>query len=103
MPGYGIFKVVGTKAESHPTGTLVIGWCGWTEYGIADAKDCQIIQQIPGLSITQYLGSLGGTGLTAYYGLVSFFSESRAWTLESNPRYLGVDHLHTSNTNSWTD
>ena len=30
MPGYGIYKVIGTKAESHPEGTLVIGWCGWT-------------------------------------------------------------------------
>jgi len=71
MPGYGIWKVIDSKAESHPKGTLVIGWSGWSEYGIANAKESQIINEIPGVSITHYLGALGGTGWTAYYGLVS--------------------------------
>lgn len=74
MRAIGIWKIIDSKAESHPVGTLVNAWTGWTEYAVVPANGCTPIQKIPGLSVTHFLGGLGGTGLTAYYGLVGFFS-----------------------------
>jgi NADPH-dependent curcumin reductase CurA len=49
---------------------MVLAAPGWTEYAVLDAKAVQPTPDPPsGLNITHYLGALGGTGLTAYYGL----------------------------------
>lgn len=71
MRAYGIYKVIDSKAESRPKGSLVTAFSGWTQYSVAVAKGCTPIQEIPGISVTHWIGALGGTGLTAYYGLVS--------------------------------
>lgn len=71
MQAYGICKVIDSKAESHPKGTLVNAWSGWTQYKVVAAKECTPTQDVPGISVTHWIGGLGATGLTAYYGLVS--------------------------------
>lgn len=51
-------------------GKLVLASTNWSEYVVLPAKDCQPAPPLPGgLSETHYLGALGLTGLTAYYGL----------------------------------
>lgn len=43
---------------------------GWSEYAVVEAGACQAAPELPGgLSRTHYLGALGMTGLTAYYGI----------------------------------
>ena len=43
---------------------------GWVDYTVQDAAKVERkIERIPGLSETQFLGALGLTGLTAYYGI----------------------------------
>jgi NADPH-dependent curcumin reductase CurA len=72
MSAIGLWKILDSKAEkTHPKGAIVNAWVGWTEYAVVSAEKCRVLQEIPGLSITHYIGGLGGTGLTAYYGLVS--------------------------------
>ncbi|KAH7044459.1 hypothetical protein B0J12DRAFT_712090 [Macrophomina phaseolina] len=61
--------VVESKADSLPKGTLVQAYTGWTEYAVQDAAGLQPLQDVPGLSPTHFLGALGLTGLTAYYGI----------------------------------
>lgn len=63
-----VAEVVESKSSKHKKGDIVQATAGWTEYAVLDAKDCQSLQQLPGLSITHYLGAFGLTGLTAYYG-----------------------------------
>ncbi|KAF2097071.1 NAD(P)-binding protein [Rhizodiscina lignyota] len=62
-------KVLDSKAEKLPTGSLVNASLGWTQYGVIDAKGLLPLQEIPGLSIVHYLGAFGGVGLTALHGL----------------------------------
>jgi NADPH-dependent curcumin reductase CurA len=71
MRARGLGEVVESRAEKLPAGTIVQGTLNWNEYVVLDASTLQAVQPLPnGLSLTHYLGALGGTGLTAYYGLV---------------------------------
>ncbi|KAI9670666.1 MAG: hypothetical protein M1831_005886 [Alyxoria varia] len=59
------------QQEVFGTGKHVLATSGWTEYSVMPAKECVPVAPLPGgLSETHYLGALGLTGLTAYYGLV---------------------------------
>lgn len=42
----------------------------WSEYVVLDAGKAQKIRRIDGVGETQYLGSLGLTGLTAWHGII---------------------------------
>ncbi|KAF7508331.1 hypothetical protein GJ744_009322 [Endocarpon pusillum] len=51
-------------------GDFVLASMGWSEYAVLNVSACQPAPELPGgLSRTHYLGALGLTGLTAYYGI----------------------------------
>lgn len=61
-------------------GDLVLASTGWTEYAVLPAKECRPLQKLPtqiksGPSV--FLGALGTTGLTAYYGFIEI-AEAKA-------------------------
>ncbi|KAK5331668.1 quinone oxidoreductase [Exophiala xenobiotica] len=67
----GLCEVIDSKSPNLPKGTIVQCSPNWNEYAVLDSHTVTPVQPLPnGLSITHYLGALGGTGLTAYYGLV---------------------------------
>lgn len=72
MRARGLGKVVASKNNDFKEGDLVQGNLNWVEYAVLNAADPQQgvrkVQEIPGMNITHYLGALGGTGLTAWYG-----------------------------------
>ncbi|KAK5117621.1 hypothetical protein LTR62_005044 [Meristemomyces frigidus] len=71
MPARALAEVVETKSGSFKKGDWVFSQCGWTEYAVVPAKSLQPVPELEGgLSKTLYLGALGGTGLTAYFGLM---------------------------------
>ncbi|KAF2730649.1 NAD(P)-binding protein [Polyplosphaeria fusca] len=72
MRAFGVCEVVESNADNLKTGQLVIATIGWSEYSVMDGKDCRPIQadESAGIRPTNLIGSLGGPGLTAYYGLV---------------------------------
>jgi len=51
-------------------GDLVSGTLGWQEYALVKEKDVQKIQVPPKAKALDFLGPLGMTGLTAYFGLL---------------------------------
>lgn len=63
-----VAEIIESKSPKHKKGDKVFVSAGWAEYSVEEAKACQTLQQIPGLSNTHYLGAFGMTGLTAYYG-----------------------------------
>ena len=70
MHARALCEVVESKSATVRKGTTVLAAPGWTQYAVLDAKAVQPAPDLPGdLKITHYLGALGGTGLTAYYGL----------------------------------
>lgn len=72
MRSFAIAEVVESNAESLKKGQLVMGTLGWTEYAVASVKELRPINadEASGIRPTHFLGTLGGTGLTAYNGLI---------------------------------
>ena len=69
MRSRNILQVVDSKSSIYSKGDLVLGSPGWTEYAVLAAKELQKVEKVPGLSETHFLGALGLTGVTAFYGL----------------------------------
>ena len=68
MRARSVAEVIESKSSKFSKGDKVLASTGWTQYAVLDAKECQHCEDIPGLSLTHYLGAFGLTGLTAYYG-----------------------------------
>ncbi|KAE9980677.1 hypothetical protein BLS_008484 [Venturia inaequalis] len=71
MSAYGVVKVLTSKSPTYKEGDLAVGGCGWSEFNVLPAEQLQKVQEIPGISPTQYLGALGMTAITAYAGLTN--------------------------------
>ena len=69
LAGGVVAEVVESQAEKLPVGTLVVGNLPWQEYSVAPAQGLQPVPAGPA-PISYYLGLLGMTGLTAYFGLL---------------------------------
>ena len=69
MRARSVAEVVESKSSQYRKGDKVLASTGWAEYSVLGAKECQLCEDIPGLSVTHYLGAFGPPGLTAYYGL----------------------------------
>jgi NADPH-dependent curcumin reductase CurA len=70
MTGGAVGRVVESTAATHPVGSVVVHDLGWRDLAQGDASAFRVVDEIPGVSISAYLGILGLTGLTAYVGLV---------------------------------
>ncbi|KAL6249476.1 quinone oxidoreductase [Rhinocladiella similis] len=71
MRARGLCEVLDSKSKTIAKGSIVQGTSDWNEYAVLDAATVTPLEPLPnGLSLTHYLGALGSTGLTAYYGLV---------------------------------
>jgi len=71
MRGMCLGVVKESKSANYKPGDIVFGPFGWQEYAAVPAKNIgHKIQNIPGLPLTSWLGSLGSTGLTGYFGLL---------------------------------
>ena len=68
--GDGIAEVVESKSEHYKQGDLVVGTLPWQEYSVISGMRLEKIDSEENLSPTAYLGALGLTGLTAYFGLL---------------------------------
>lgn len=69
MSGGAIGKVISSTASDFPVGALVIHRSGFRELHLTDGRDLRIIKP-DGEAISTHLHILGGTGLTAYGGLL---------------------------------
>lgn len=72
MRAFAVCEVVESKSDDIKKGQLVLATTGWTEYAVMNANECRVVaaDEKAGIRPTNFLGALGGTGLTAYYGLV---------------------------------
>lgn len=67
MVGPGVFQVVASNTPALNEGDLVSGMMSWQDYEVVDGN-VRVVP--PGTPIPVMLGPLGGTGLTAYIGLL---------------------------------
>ncbi len=62
--------VVASNNPKYPEGTLVSGALGMQDYAVSDGRKVPIRAFDAGTDPTAALGILGGTGMTAYFGLL---------------------------------
>jgi len=73
MRGSTIGVVEASRSERFPEGTLVnAGLSGWQSYTIGHEAALSPVPLLPGVPLTAFMSVLGGTGLTAWYGLNDF-------------------------------
>ncbi|MDI9914192.1 NADP-dependent oxidoreductase [Rhodococcus sp. IEGM 1379] len=69
MRAFALGEVVDSKATDFPVGTLVTGAFGVQEYAVSSGDGVSVINQNLDVPASAYLGVLGITGATAYFGL----------------------------------
>src|SRR6476619_6577894 len=69
MDGGAIAEVIESKAEGFAPGDLIQHMAGWRDEAVIPARTAQKLPNI-GVPPEQFLGILGVTGMTAYFGLL---------------------------------
>ncbi|MCW2666349.1 MAG: NADP-dependent oxidoreductase, partial [Frankiales bacterium] len=62
-------QVVASRNEQFPEGAHVVATTGAQEYALSDGKGVQVVSA-DAAPLSTYLGTLGMTGLTAYFGML---------------------------------
>ncbi len=70
MRGIVLGRVEVSKTPKWREGDLVSGLLGWQDYMVVDSETVSPVPQVDGVPLSAFLGPLGITGLTAYYGLI---------------------------------
>ncbi|WP_442956511.1 NADP-dependent oxidoreductase [Paenibacillus sp. YIM B09110] len=69
IEGGGVGEVIESRSDKFQPGDKVLGMLGWQLYGVADADKLRKIDEQTA-PLSAYLGVIGMTGLTAYFGLM---------------------------------
>ncbi|KAL8916125.1 MAG: hypothetical protein Q9208_008692 [Pyrenodesmia sp. 3 TL-2023] len=70
MRGAAIGVVKASRSDAFPIGSYATGTVGWTELAIVHSKNLEKVDIPKNGRITDALGVLGMTGLTAYFGIL---------------------------------
>lgn len=71
MRGRGIVKILQSTSQQFEEGQFGYGPVGWSQYNVLDADAVRRLPLLPsGMNMTLHIGTLGLTGMTAYYGLI---------------------------------
>jgi NADPH-dependent curcumin reductase CurA len=80
MGGATVGEVVESRDNNFAVGDAVRGMLGWAEYGVGTAQSIAKVdaRKIP---LSAYLGAVGMTGMTAWYGLNKIMEPKRGETV----------------------
>jgi hypothetical protein len=69
MVGGAIGQVIASRSDDVPEGAIVLHGLGWRDVAVLPAAHVAVVEPLPGLPLSLYLGVLGMPGLTAWAGL----------------------------------
>jgi NADPH-dependent curcumin reductase CurA len=82
MRGGSIGVVTESRHERVPEGAIVnVGLAQWARYNDVHGDRVSVLPEIPGLPLTAFMGPLGATGMTAYFGLTDIGKPQAGETL----------------------
>jgi NADPH-dependent curcumin reductase len=84
MRAFGLAEIIESRHPDYKKGDKVLGLTGLQEYALITGKETRAYQKLPSipfLSDTNFLGTLGVTGLTAYFGLLEIGKPQKGETL----------------------
>ena len=81
MRSLGMGVVVKSRNPAFKEGDVVQGMTGWQTHVITDGRDYSQVPSKSGMPLEVYLGPLGMTGVTAYFGLLEVGKPEKGETL----------------------
>lgn len=81
MRSLGMGVVIKSRNPAFKEGDVVQGMTGWQTHVITDGRDYSQVPAKSGLPLEVYLGPLGMTGITAYFGLLEVGQPEKGETL----------------------
>ena len=81
MRSLGMGVIVKTANPAFKTGDIVQGMTGWQTHVITDGRGFSQVPDNSGLPLATYMGPLGMTGITAYFGLLEVGKPEKGETL----------------------
>ncbi len=81
MRSLGMGVVIKSRNPAFKEGDIVQGMTGWQTHVITEGRDYSLVPARSGLPLEIYLGPLGMTGITAYYGLLEIGKPEKGETL----------------------
>jgi len=84
MRAFGLAEIVESRHPEFKKGDKVMGLTGLQEYALITGKETRAFQKLPSipfLSDTNFLGTLGINGLTAYFGMLEIGKPQSGETL----------------------
>jgi NADPH-dependent curcumin reductase CurA len=84
MRAGGIAQVIASKNPEFHEGDFVLGLTGFQEYvllGAGEPVPFRKLPQLPGVPLSAFLGTLGMTGITAYFGMTEIGKPKAGETL----------------------
>lgn len=71
MRGGGLGVVTESKNDKVEVGCKVLtGLLTWSDYNDVDGNAVTVLPELPGVPLTAWMGPIGATGMTAYFGLM---------------------------------
>jgi NADPH-dependent curcumin reductase CurA len=84
MRAFGLAEIIESRLPDFKKGDKVVGFTGLQEFVLIHAKEARSFQKLPAiafLSDSNFLGTLGINGLTAYFGLLEIARPQSGETL----------------------
>ena len=82
MRGISLCVIEESRAsELQPGQYVMTGACGWATHNVLPASEVNALPMIPGLPLAAWMGPLGPTGMTAYFGLLDIGQPKAGETL----------------------
>ena len=71
MRGGSLAIITESRHEAVPVGAKILtGLATWSDYHTLDGNSVNVLPELPGVPLTAWMGPLGATGMTAYFGLM---------------------------------
>jgi NADPH-dependent curcumin reductase CurA len=87
-------QIVESKAEGWPAGQVVQALAAWESYSVVSSRMLHgKVQSIEGIPLSTMLSVLGGTGLTAYFGLLEVGNPNEGETVLVSAAAGGVGSI----------
>ena len=87
-------QIVESKAEGWPAGQIVQALAAWESYSVVSSRMLHgKVQSIEGIPLSTMLSVLGGTGLTAYFGLLEVGNPNEGETVLVSAAAGGVGSI----------
>jgi NADPH-dependent curcumin reductase CurA len=92
-PAGSVGQVVRSRSDEVPEGAWVTGELGWRDHATARPENLTLIEPDPGVPLRHYVGMLGLSGITAYFGVTRVLRPAEGERIVVSGAFGGVGQV----------